>query len=85
MISSNFELAHLVIYCMRAAMTLHRRGFLHLAAAALLPGSSRIATAQAYQPTLQRQFAAIEQEIPPHQQQTWDGLAALQRAEIERW
>jgi tripartite-type tricarboxylate transporter receptor subunit TctC len=36
-------------------------------------------------PTVGRQFSAIEQEIPPREQQTSDGLAALQRAEIERW
>jgi tripartite-type tricarboxylate transporter receptor subunit TctC len=36
-------------------------------------------------PTVQRQFSAIEQQIPPREQQTSDGLAALQRAEIEKW
>jgi tripartite-type tricarboxylate transporter receptor subunit TctC len=36
-------------------------------------------------PALRRQFSAIEQEIPPREQQTSDGLAALQRAEIEKW
>jgi tripartite-type tricarboxylate transporter receptor subunit TctC len=36
-------------------------------------------------PTVIRRFADIVQEIPPRDQQTPEALAALQRAEIDKW
>ena len=36
-------------------------------------------------PTLRRRLVEIGQEIPPREQQTPEALAALQRAEIEKW
>ena len=36
-------------------------------------------------PKVQRRFAEIGQEIFPREQQTPEALAALQRAEIEKW
>lgn len=35
--------------------------------------------------TVRKRFAEIGQEIPPHEQQTPDGLHALQKAEADKW
>ena len=36
-------------------------------------------------PAVQKRLAAMHQEIPPREQQTPEGLAAYQKAEIEKW
>jgi hypothetical protein len=34
---------------------------------------------------VRKRLAGIHQEIPPREQQTPDGLAAYQKAEIDKW
>ncbi len=36
-------------------------------------------------PAVQKRLAGMHQEIPPRDQQTPEGLAAYQKAEIEKW